>query len=288
MFMNLSPGAIGIRASLSESLELARAHGFAGVDMSIGEVAKMVEVASMDDVRDLFARTGVRPGSWGLPVDWRGEERKWREDVSWLRRYATLAQEIGCFRTATWLLPYSDDRPFKENFQFHVQRFRPVAEVLRDYGCSLGLEFIGPKTLRAGHQYEFIYTMGGMLELCDAIGTGNVGLLLDLWHWYTAHGTMDDLRRLKKEQVVTVHVNDAPAGIPIDEQLDQVRCLPGETGVMDITGFLTTLDRIGYDGPITPEPFNARVNAMSPDEAARTTAEAMKKVWQAAGLRSDR
>ncbi|MBI4553545.1 MAG: sugar phosphate isomerase/epimerase [Candidatus Latescibacteria bacterium] len=284
MFMNLSPGAIGVRASLSEALELAQAHGFAGVDFSIGEVTKMAAAASIDEVRDLFTRTGVRPGCWGLPVDWRGEERKWREDVAWLRRHAALAQEIGCVRTATWIPPVSDDRPFKENFEFHVQRFRPAAEVLRDYGCSLGLEFIGPKTSRAGHTYEFISTMDGMLELCETIGTGNVGLLLDAWHWYTAHGTLDDLRRLTKEQVVTVHVNDAPAGIPVDEQMDNVRCLPGETGVIDLVGFLTALDRIGYDGPITPEPFNKRVNEMAPADAVRTTADALTRVWQAAGL----
>lgn len=285
MFMNLSPGAIGVRASLSEALELAQAHGFAGIDFSIAEVAKMVEAASMDEARNLFTRTGVRPGCWGLPVDWRGEEHKWREDVTQLRRYAALAQEIGCVRTATWIPPVSDDRPFKENFELHVQRFRPVAEVLRDSGCSLGLEFIGPKTSRAKHRYEFIHTMHGMLELGDAIGTGNVGLLLDLWHWYTSHGTMDELQRLKKEQVVTVHVNDAPAGIPIDEQLDQIRCLPGETGVIDTTGFLTTLSRIGYDGPITPEPFNERVNKMSPADAVCTTAAAMQNVWKAAELK---
>ena len=98
-----------------------------------------------------------------------------------------------------------------------------------------------------------------MLALGREIGP-NVGLLLDCWHWYTSHGTLDDLKRLTAEQVVYVHVNDAPAGIPVDEQQDMVRALPGETGVIDIVGFLQTLRAIGYDGPVTPEPFKKELN----------------------------
>ena len=63
------------------------------------------------------------------------------------------------------------------------------------------------------------------------------------------------LKALTPAQVVYVHVNDAPAGVPIDEQMDGVRALPGETGVIDIAGFLKALQGIGYDGPVTPEPF---------------------------------
>ena len=283
MFKNLSAGAVGIRASLSETLELARINGFDGVDFSIAEVAELVKAASMDDVKALFARTGVRPGCWGFPLDFRGEEQTWRESLDWLRVYASHAQELGCHRTATWISPVSNERTFQENFDFHVQRLKPAAEILHDYGCVLGLEFIGPKTIRNGAKHEFVYTMHGMLDLCAAIGP-NAGLLVDLWHVYTAHDTNEAVGRLRNEQVVTVHVNDAPPGIPVDEQLDQVRCLPGETGVLDTTGFLHALKHIGYDGPVTAEPFNKRVNALPASDAARETGDALTKVWRAAGL----
>ena len=78
------------------------------------------------------------------------------------------------------------DARLAQNFAFHRDRLRPAAQILADKGISLGLEFLGPKTLRDGKPFEFIHTIEGMLELCDAIGTGNVGLLLDAWHWYTS------------------------------------------------------------------------------------------------------
>ena len=41
-------------------------------------------------------------------------------------------------------------------------------------------------------------------------------------------GTLDEVRALRAEQVVYVHVNDAPPGVPLDDQIDNVRALPGE------------------------------------------------------------
>ena len=75
-----------------------------------------------------------------------------------------------------------------------------------------------------------------------------------------------------------VHVNDAPAGVATGDQMDSVRCLPGETGVIDLNIFLGTLQQVGYDGPVVVEPFNAPLREMAPEEAVRTTAEALDKV----------
>ncbi len=283
MFKNLNPGMIGIRASLSEAQEMAAQYGFDGVDIHIPDVYEMVRQASLEEVKDLFARTGRRPGNWGLPIEWYGTEQKWSEELAWLRTYASLARDIGACRTTTVIRPYSDERPFEENYAFHARRLKPVAEIMGEYGCRFGLEFIGPKTLRQDKEHAFIYTMDGMLALARDLGP-NVGLLLDLWHWYTSHGTWDDLAMLGNDDVVNVHVNDAPAGIPVDEQIDQVRCLPGETDVLDFARFLTVLEAMGYDGPVTAEPFSARVNALPPKDALRETADAMHGAWDRAGL----
>ncbi|MEM3047142.1 MAG: sugar phosphate isomerase/epimerase family protein [Candidatus Bathyarchaeia archaeon] len=284
MFRNLSPGAIGVKASLAEAVQLTRSAGFEGVDLDIREVTALVKEGGLSEVRGLFDQAGIRPGGWGLPVDWRGEEASYRAGLAQLRVFAEVASRLDARRASTWVLPFSDERPFKENFEWHVRRFEPIARILAEHGCSLGLEFIGPKTSRAKHRYEFIYTLEGMLELCEAISTGNVGLLLDSWHWYTSHGTLAELRKLKNRQVVYVHINDAPAGIPIDEHVDNVRCLPGETGVIDLKGFLESLKAIGYDGPVTPEPFSQKLRGMPSLEAAKVTGEALLKVWRSAGL----
>ncbi|MBI2942176.1 MAG: sugar phosphate isomerase/epimerase [Chloroflexi bacterium] len=284
MFPSLSAGAIGVRAPLAEVIELARTNGFAGVDFSIVEVAELAARDGVAAVRRLFADAGVRPGAWGLPVDWRGDETRWREGLRALPDQAALAVELGARRCATWVLSTSDERPFEENFRWHAERFRPIAETLGRHGVRLGLEFIGPKTMRTSKRYPFIYTLDGMRELNRAIGTGNMGILLDAWHWYTSGGTLADLATLTSPEVVLVHINDAPAGIPVDEQIDRVRCLPMETGVIDLPGFLRALQAIGYDGPVVVEPFSERIRSLPPAEAVREAAASVRRAWDAAGL----
>jgi sugar phosphate isomerase/epimerase len=138
--------------------------------------------------------------------------------------------------------------------------------------------------MRKGHRYEFISTMSEALALGEQLGTGNTGLLLDCWHWYTSHSTVDDLKRLTVDQITYVHVNDAPAGLAIDEQIDNKRLLPGASGVIDIVSFLQVLSQLEYDGPVVVEPFNAKLNALPYGERVQTARASLAKIWQMAGL----
>jgi len=287
MEKTISLGAIGVRGrALAESLELARAGGFDSIVFDVREVARLADEHGIAHVRDLFARSGVRPGYWGLPVAWRQDDQ-WQEDLRALSPLAALARELGCVRVTTGVMPGSDDREYDDNFAWHVERLRPVAEVLRAEGCRLGIEFIGPKTFRARFRYEFIFTLDGTLELARAIGTGNIGVLLDSWHLYTSGGSVTDVERLTAASVVAVHVNDAPAGIPRDEQIDTVRALPLETGVIDLAGFMRRLQAIGYDGPVMLEPFSQRLESLAasdPVAAVQEAGRAMDALWRVAGL----
>ncbi len=284
MYKTLSPGAIGIRnLSLEDSLALARQTGFAGLDFSIQQAARLAKDKGIDHVKGLFAEYGIQPGAWGPPVNWQGES--WREDVERLPEFADVAAELGALRASTWCPPSSTEREFDANFSWHVERLGAIAEALKPYDIRFGIEFIGPQSLRPAEKHEFIYTMEGMMELARAIGTGNVGLLLDAWHLYTSGGAVDDLDAISQQDIVNVHVNDAPVGLSFAEYNDHDRRLPMETGVLPLVDFMGKLVELGYDGPVTPEPFSKRVNAIEdPLEAAQLTAGYMTRLWEAAGL----
>jgi len=280
MFPNLSPGAVGIGAPIEEAAKLAADAGFKGIDVDLGETRKY----GISKMKDLLAVNDLRVGGWGLPVEFRKDDETFSETLRLLPEHAAAAVELGTTRCSTWVLSGSDELPFEEHFALLRGRFRECGNILNDYGCSLGLEFLGPKTIRDGFAHEFIYTLPGMLELCDAIGTGNMGLLLDCWHWYTSGGDLAQVQGLRPEQVVYVHVNDAPVGVARDEQIDNVRDLPMATGVIDLPGFLKALDAIGYDGPVTPEPFCERLSTMASQDIAAAVAAGMKQAWSDAGL----
>jgi sugar phosphate isomerase/epimerase len=152
--------------------------------------------------------------------------------------------------------------------------------VLGDHGFRFGLEYVGPKTSWSSQKFPFVHTMVEMKELLAAMGRDNVGFVLDSWHWYTAGETVDDLLTLKDCDIVAVDLNDAPAGIAVDKQMDLSRELPCATGVIDVAGFLNALNKIGYDGPVRAEPFNKPLYQMANNDLkVAATAKAMKKAF---------
>jgi sugar phosphate isomerase/epimerase len=269
---------LGIALALEPGARLAARLGFKGVHVNLPDDLE----AGPQRVRALLQELGLAPAGFGLPVNFRGDEQTFRRDFALLEARVAAAAAAGFDRCSSYVFSWSDELDFASNFELHRRRLGECARVLAAHGARLGLEFLGPKTLRDGHRHEFIHTLPGMLELADAIGTGNVGLLLDAWHWYHARHTLDDIRSCRESQIVTVHVNDAPAGISMDQQMDTIRCLPAESGVIDLTGFMGALAAIQYSGPIIVEPFSERLKKMQPEEALVATMASLDAIWPGA------
>ncbi|MGE5222554.1 MAG: sugar phosphate isomerase/epimerase family protein [Omnitrophica WOR_2 bacterium] len=272
MYKCLNPRTIGITLAWEGCLPLARGNGFGGIDLPIDPQV------SASHYREALERYRLKPGGMSLPFHMTEDDPKVDMAMANLPAICERARDVGQTRFYTWILPFSEALPWKDNFSFHAVRLGKAARILEEYGCRLGLEFIGPRTVREGHKYSFVHTLEQMLDLCEAVGP-NAGLLLDAYHWYTSLGIVEELLILDDRQVVYVHVNDAPAGIPIEQQQDLVRCLPGDSGVIDLPGFLQALHTIGYKGPVVPEPFVKELHELTPAEAAGRAGEAMQRVW---------
>jgi sugar phosphate isomerase/epimerase len=273
MFASFNPGHVGISVSLREGLALAERHGFGGFDAQLNAIHEEVTAHGVEALRYLYIQHGLRVGAWNLPfMPYRVSEDEWKRWLEKLPPLLASANSFGARRAGMWILPGSDDLGYEENFEFHVKRFQPIARLLADQNIRLGLEFIGPQTSFDGFKNPFIRSISSTLELAQAIGP-NVGLLLDAWHWHTAGGAREDLKLLTRDNLVHIHVDDAPDGIPINELVDNRRRLPCTTGVIDIDGFMQGLADAGYDGPVTAEPFDPEINALPTNESATRTAK---------------
>ncbi len=282
-FKNLSPGHLGVRANSQQALDYAVQYGFAGVAPNEGEFENK-SAAEIGEWLATMKDKGIRYGAAGLSVEFRGSEDKFRSDFAQYPKRAALLKQLGVTRVATWILPGSNELTYLENFKQHETRLREVAKTLGDNGTRLGLEFVGPRTSRERFRYPFVCAQRDMMELVAAIGLDNVGLLVDSWHWYTSHGTIEELMQLSNKDIVHVHVNDAPAGVKVDEQIDSRRTLPATTGMIDMKGFINALAKIGYDGPVEVEPFDQDLRKLEPDAAVQKTAESLGRVWGLIGV----
>lgn len=273
MTPTLSSATAGGGLALPEFAALAGKAGFKGIDINAGEVARLIKETSLDHVLGIFTANNVVPGAFGIPVNFRvADEQEWRNGLHAAPEIISAAVAVGCRRSCTWIMPRSE-QSFEETWRFHVERMKPAVAQLKEQGVAFGIEFVAPKTMRTG-PYDFVWNMQQALDLAKAVGGD--GLLLDSFHWFCAGHTVEEIERLRPDQIANVHINDAP-NAPRDEQLDQIRLLPGE-GIIDLKGFMGALAKIGYDGPVSVEVFSEELKKLPPEEAAARAYKAVASV----------
>lgn len=275
-YLSLRAGNLGVQADLPTTIDLAIKHGFKAVSPNPAELVELSD-SHKEAITDKMKAQQLRWGAAGLPVEFRQDGARFKQDLGALPAMAAAMEEMGITRVGTWIMPTHADLTYRQNFQQHAARLRAIGQVLGTHGIRLGLEYVGPKTLWASKRHTFVHSMAETLELIDAIGLDNLGLVLDSFHWYTAHETAADILTLTNEQVVAVDLNDARKGFERDEQIDGKRELPSATGVIELEKFMRALLAIGYDGPLRAEPFNQPLRDMEDEQAVQTTYKAMKK-----------
>jgi sugar phosphate isomerase/epimerase len=283
MTINLVCGAIGVKAKTQAEVNaLAHKHGFESVEARPGDLAAMSDQQLVELQADMKAK-GIVFGASSLPVDFRNSEQKFAEGLSGLPALAKGLQRAGVTRMGTWLAPCSNELTYISNFNQHVVRLRQITAILKDHGLMLGLEYVGTQRSLVSRKYPFLHTMAETKELIEFIGTGNVGYVLDSWHWWQAGDTEKDIRSLRGDQIAAVDLNDAPPGLRKEEHYDNQRELPAATGVIDLRTFLNAIHQTGFDGPVRAEPFNEKLRDMENDAACSATVEALREslklVW---------
>src|SRR3954453_14237863 len=275
MFPALNSVLISGRVPWPDFARLAAKVGFPGTDVNLKAAMNEGAPATVELLRSL----NLRPAVLDFPVDFRTTDDKFQASIAKLEPAAAFAAAIGCPRMMTYILP-SSDTPKEQLLPVYRQRFTQSAQILAPHGIRLALEFLGPLHIRKAKPYEFIWRMNDMLAFAKECGP-NVGLLLDSWHWHHAGATPEDIINAGRDRIVHVHFNDAP-NLPAEQIRDNQRLLPGE-GVINLTGFLQALHKIGYNDALSVEVFG-RMKGKPPEETARQGLESSLAVFRKAGV----
>lgn len=280
MFACLVCRSLALEATQLEAIVLAQRCGFTAVEARADELAALREDA-LNRLLDEMAAHGLRFGLSGLPIDMRREETRFADGLRLLPGFARVLQRCGVTRLGCSIVPAHDELSYADNFRQHVVRCRAIAEVLVGHGISFGLEYCATPALRRGRRHEFIHSLAQTRELIAAIAAPNLGLVLDSWHWWIGGSSRAELATLRRKEIVSVDVNDAPRGVAPDALGDRQRELPGATGVIDLRTFLGTLKKIGYDGPLRAEPFEFPGHSADAETVCRRAHAALQEALNA-------
>ncbi|MBB6673750.1 sugar phosphate isomerase/epimerase family protein [Cohnella nanjingensis] len=165
----------------------------------------------------------------------------------------TLLAELGCPSFAA--PPFGDvaDATAEEL----AARYAALAEQARGYGIVPILEFWG--------RARRLSRLGEAIEVARLSGVEQVPLLLDPFHLYTGGSDLNDLSRLRKEDIGIVHANDYPSSPPRETITDADRLFPGD-GIAPSAQLAAALAACGYRGFLSLELF-------APDYGGRTALE---------------
>jgi sugar phosphate isomerase/epimerase len=136
------------------------------------------------------------------------------------------------------------------------------------FGVRLGLEFRGRAT--------FCASLDTAVALVAQCGQPNVGVNLDVFHYYTGPSKADDLALLTRENLAHVQLCDL-AGVPRELATDADRILPGD-GDFRLGPVVGRLREIGYEGGVSLELMNPTLWQIAPASVADAGMAALRRV----------
>jgi sugar phosphate isomerase/epimerase len=131
-----------------------------------------------------------------------------------------------------------------------------AAQWAAGFGVRLALEFRGTST--------FCNNLDTALALVAQCGEDNVGVCLDMFHFYQGPSKFEDLGLLTPKNLAHVQVCDV-AGVPRELMSDSDRVMPGD-GDFRLEPLIARLRQIGYTGAIALELFNPTFWQMKPTQ----------------------
>lgn len=154
-----------------------------------------------------------------------------------------------------------------EDYARAVESLAEAAELARPAGVRLALEF-----QKTSH---FCASLDTALALIAQAGAANLGVCLDLFHYYTGPSKFEDLGYLTPANLAWVQVCDL-SGVPRELAGDSDRILPGD-GDFQLDPIFDHLAAIGYDGFLSLEVNNPMLWSVPAERLADAGLRAMTR-----------
>jgi 2-keto-myo-inositol isomerase len=262
-------------ADLPRDLQAYSNAGWRAVELHLGKVEKYLDDHSIEELHQELVKYGLRaaaavgsaPSDVGLLL---GDGRAFDRYVEMLARQLDLCRGLNIP-----ILGIGSDPAGKAKGDWSVRAVRNLriaGDVAEGYGVRLGVEFmslpppIGPFVLA---------TLAETRDLVEAVAHPNVGINLDLFHFYRSSGRISDITSLLSGRLMHVHFCDV-LHLPLEQLDDSHRVLPGE-GILPLYEIARTLCACGYDGYLSLELLNQALWNDDPGKVAKRGWVAMQR-----------
>ncbi len=255
-----------LSADLPRQLSACAEAGFTQVELWLTQLEEHLAKHGDTALRKVIEETHLQCVSaayqGGLLLT-QGQERR-EQYQQWQQRLA-LCQQWGVGTMI--IVPDVVDKPTPQDLQRAVVSLKQAAPLAASFGVRLALEFRGSSRWCAS-----IPTACALLADAE---DANLGLCLDLFHYYTGCSKFEDLAWLTPANLFMVHAADL-SGTPREWAGDADRVLPGD-GEFHIAPILQHLRTMAYAGPVSVELMNPQLWSIAPPQVASLAMQSLKR-----------
>lgn len=243
--------------------------GWPAVEVWLTKLETYLQLHSLDEARAVFADNGIVAAGaatqGGLLLS-TGDSRSAHWDH--FRRRLEILQALG-IGTLVISADFASD-PTTDDFARAAGGLAEAGDLAGAHGVRLALEF--QKTAK------FCASLDTTLALIAQSEAKNVGVCLDLFHYYTGPSKFEDLAYLTPDNLAWVQVCDL-SGVPRELAGDADRILPGD-GDFQIGPILEHLVRIGYGGCVSLEILNPQLWAVAAPAVADAGLRSLGRLFE--------
>ena len=241
--------------------------GCTGLEVWLTKLENHLEKNSVAETRKLLEDRGMTLAAaayqGGLLLS-QGEQRKAHYDH--FRRRLDLCQQF----TIKTMIVVADfvDKIDETTLSRALVSLTQAAQWADGYGVTLALEFRGKNT--------FCASLDTAISLVQACGEPNVGINLDVFHYYTGPSKFEDFSHLTLDRLAHVQIADL-SGVARELAGDADRVLPGD-GDFQLGPILDMLRRLGYAGWVSLELMNPTLWRANPKQVAEIAYTSLRKI----------
>ncbi|MDD5597854.1 MAG: sugar phosphate isomerase/epimerase [Victivallaceae bacterium] len=273
-------GATTLKYDLITDIESANKAGFRYLEISSAKLQDFLSGNSFEKLRELFKDNEITPASINTYEGgtlFRNEKEK-NALKKGFREFCAVTSKINCKYAVVIpsFLPEDYMISEEEIHQQTVAILKEYSDIALEYNVCIGFEFLGFKNCSVNN-------LKNASKIVRETAKENVGMVLDVFHFYIAGSEWAALDNLDMEKLFIVHINDCE-NLPLNELKDYNRLLPGK-GVIPLNKILSILCRMKYQGLVSVEIFRPEYWEWPPEKIMNTARETAMAILKGADCR---
>ena len=260
---------MGQKPGMERMIEIAAITGYDGLELWVRDIQEWLSQGnSIEQLAKLIAGKKLRVENAISFTEWMVDDDGRRNAaMAVLEKEMQMMAILGCKRIAAPPAGVSKDQPI--DIQKAGARYRETIALGRKYKVMPLLEFWGASGT--------VYNFGQALAIASAANDPEARILPDVYHLFRGGSGFDCLNLVNGKVIDIIHMNDYPAGKPVNEQTDADRVYPGD-GAAPFKNILQTLKNMGGNKTLSLELFNKTYWNQDALLVARTGLQKMKAV----------